>query len=93
VCATALLVFEEVLQFLLQAFLGKHVLELAPRSLPFFDGLFAPVDALDEAVVVLAVFLSSYEVFVQVEVFLVSFHWAAPRKSRYINVLPATPQA
>src|SRR5512137_2156144 len=79
--AVALLVFVEVLQFFLQTFFGKHVLELAPRSLAFFHGLFTAIDAFDETVVVFAVFCASYEFFVQVELLSVSFHVLAPRKT------------
>src|SRR5512135_532810 len=63
----------DVLQLLLKALLGKHVLELAPCRLSALHHGLPPVDAVDEAVVIL--FLrAGHEFLVEVEVFLVSFH-------------------
>jgi hypothetical protein len=88
--SAALFVFVEVFQLFLEPFFGKHVFELAPGSLAFLrHGLLAAVDTLDKAVIVLAFLRVGHEVFIQVELFRVSFHIATLRKPLFINVLPA----
>jgi hypothetical protein len=86
--AETLLFFVEVFQLFLQAALGEHVFQLAPRSLAFLGGaaFVRARAAIDESIELLFLFVAfSDEVVVEIEVVVVSLHHVVPKKAWRIN--------